>query len=1210
MVRSTTEVGKLNAVEPFERAQQHQFNITDGLSLSLLSDLRRYPMLRTRTIIFLGCLSICAGLIFLGIGQQPVALGQSSDDSQIYLPILAGRSATRMITLNQWTDISSMPGWAELTEILEQQNIRPVQETPGRIDLYFLQDEYIEYVVEISPIMADGAEATSLTDELEDEEWQTVVSLFHKREMELDKRSSSLLTLQGSQSDADYQINLECTEPKCEVNAAAKYDMAGKPAPPDHGNGNGGGKGGGRKTSTPTPTVTDTPEPTNTPNPTDTPLPTPTALPQVNKLQIGSGSMNPGNQIDVWVEVTSLQPEKSIGAVNLNIVYDPAVVTPVACQTDLVAQFDLSFCNTADTGIVKLNALNAVGVASTPIKLALITFQAIGSGGQASTLDLQVNTFTDPAGSALETVDVDGLITLNQASNSGLSVGTVSTNLSSYDGGQVPRFEKLELTFNLATVATNLQLPFDASPPQGIEPGIGVSVDALFSPDNWETVYTQPAFYFQDFQYEIKSNQEWFYPSNNFAWKVRFAPNQEGQWQYKIVAKDASGTTESSPQSFSVGASSEKGFIRVSTSDSRYFEYDDGTYFPGLGYNMNYDHVSWKNPVLDNQQNFQSMAQNGIQLVRIWLSQWAIFGSEWNPWMAQDPALHALYLPYTGLTYATAPSGSEASMRMQAQVNPCMYIGDWKGRAAVKRNTDYRVRIHYMTEGITGPRIAGSPFGFVAKTGGWLWDQDNYCKDPGVGTAVTPHQSQATENWQILEGTLNSGNSDFLPNFFLVLDNVTAGKVYIDYVWIEEVLGDGQFGANIVSKPWMSQHLYMEQRNSFAFDKLLELARQNDIYLRPVILEKNDWLFNTIDYDGNPIADDPLCHDQDATNDPARCPSNQWFYGNWREPTKVRWLQQAWWRYLQARWGYSPNIHSWELLNEGDPFNGLHYALADEFGKYMHQFEPNDHLVSTSTWHSFPKDEFLANPDYPNVDFADIHQYIGESDPLFGDTAQATSVLSKQIGAKQASGAGKPVIRGETAFVVSGSGPTSGQILADTEAVWLHNFVWGGINAGGLIESYWYENDHIYRMNSNGTYAFDHRSKFRTYANFIEDLPLNNGYYVDAQATTSHTNLQAWGQKDLNHGCAHLWIQNAQHTWKNIVDGTSITPLSGSVSIAGFQPETNYVVQRWDTYQADKSLQVMDSTTVTSQSNGTIVLSVSALVSDYAVKIVSPTGCR
>lgn len=809
-------------------------------------------------------------------------------------------------------------------------------------------------------------------------------------------------------------------------------------------------------------------------------------------------------------------------------------------------------------------------------------------------------------------VVIAGLISIKSAvaANSGPRIKLLTTNEASYNGGLIPRYSKLELAFEVDTVATNLQLPYDAAPPPGVEPGIGVTVNGLFTPDNWQTVYTQPAFYYQEFLDEVKGGKEWFYPTDTFTWKIRFTPNQVGAWQYKITVEDASGLTETAPQSFTVIPSSDSGFVRVSSSDPRYFEFEDGTYFPGLGYNMNYDHVGWVNPVLDNEENFRIMGQNGIQLARIWLSQWAIYGSEWNPWMSPDPALHGRYLPATGIEIDETLPSSDVSMKITSDYNPCMFIGVWKAAPAVKRHTDYRVRIRYRATGIAGPRIADQPFGFVAKTGGWLWGDGAYCHDPGVGTAVTPHQVQDTNGWATVEGQFNSSSSDFLPNFYLVLDNVSAGTLYVDSVRIEEALGNDQYGPNIVSKPWMAHHLYMEQRNSYAFDKVLELAEQYDVYLRPVIHEKNERIFNRIDDEGNPIPYDPLCFDEDASNDPAKCWGNQWFYGNWREMTKVRWLQQAWWRYLQARWGYSPHIHSWELLNEGDPWNGRHYTLADEFGKYMHQFKPNDHLVSTSTWHSFPKDPFWANADYPNVDFADFHQYIGEADPLYRDTAQATYAASMQYGAKQPGGAGKPLIRGETGFVVSSSEPASPALLSDTAGIWLHNFIWGGINPGGMIESYWYETTHIYQKNRDGTYQFDHRDHYGAYANFIRTIPLSNGYYQDAQAAASDSNLRAWGQKDLVNGCAHLWIQNQQHTWKSVVENTPIPALSGMVTLAGFKPETIYTVEWWDTYPSDRTQQIITTDSITSDEDGAVTLPIDDLANDIAVKLITPGRCE
>ena len=54
---------------------------------------------------------------------------------------------------------------------------------------------------------------------------------------------------------------------------------------------------------------------------------------------------------------------------------------------------------------------------------------------------------------------------------------------------------------------------------------------------------------------------------------------------------------------------------------------------------------------------------------------------------------------------------------------------------------------------------------------------------------------------------------------------------YNDRVWIEEDYGNGQFGPNILPKPWMAHHLYGEQRNSYAFDKVLALAEENGVYL-------------------------------------------------------------------------------------------------------------------------------------------------------------------------------------------------------------------------------------------------------------------------------------------------------------------------------------------------------------------------------------------
>ena len=276
------------------------------------------------------------------------------------------------------------------------------------------------------------------------------------------------------------------------------------------------------------------------------------------------------------------------------------------------------------------------------------------------------------------------------------------------------------------------------------------------------------------------------------------------------------------------------------------------------------------------------------------------------------------------------------------------------------------------------------------------------------------------------------------------------------------------------------------------------------------------------------------------------------------------------------------------MLNEGDPNNELHYLLADQFGEYMHQFTPNDHLVSTSFWHSFPKDAFWANPAYPEVDFADIHRYVDQNSPGYQDTSLSTLNLSAEVGAKQPGGAGKPVIRGEIGFTVNGTEPPSDELLADANGLWLHNFLWAGLNSGGLIESYWYANYHIYRQQPDGKILFDHRDQFGAISHFLKDIPLNNGFYQDAQATATSPKLRVVGQKDLVNGRAHLWIQNIDHTWKNVVEGVPVPGISGTIHISGFINGQNYLVQWWDPYAQEPAQQVVRQEIYAVQADQTI----------------------
>jgi uncharacterized repeat protein (TIGR01451 family) len=603
-----------------------------------------------------------------------------------------------------------------------------------------------------------------------------------------------------------------------------------------------------------------------------------------------------------------------------------------------------------------------------------------------------------------------------------------------------------------------------------------------------------------------------------------------------------------------------------------------------------------------------------------------------------------------------------------------------------------------------------------------------------------------------------------LGNLYLVLENTTAGEAFIDYVSLREMEGGGPVGPEILRKNRFAYHLYFDQQPSWQWDYVFEKAAQSGIYIRPVVLEKNDWIVNHIDEHGNLVGD---YYELD----------NNRFYA--QPNTAARRFHEYFWRYLIARWGYSTAVHSWELMNEGDPFNGNHYAQANDFGHYMHANDPHGHMITTSNWHSFPIAEFWGNPAYPEVDYADLHAYAccgtkydawpqkidspltfeeranyvyggtehsvripgaqqflsagetgrwltiqGEGEwqiryqmkaenftgacpygdpatlagprltwsldggPYWGgrsnvvpptengqdfvcsapagtydwhtfdsqhtadgveapisarliitdslvhslkisfqnsfgsggdawvdnvelispdgervhlngqfnltridhDAALLTASYSLRFGGKSPSGPGKPVTRGEVAIGNEEEylGDHAHDQAADTQGVWLHNFLWGQINPGGLYELYW---------DPANIRQHDLYYHFKSFRDFMDGIPLTNGHYRDAEAITSHPDLRAWGQVDAHHGQAHLWIQNRHHTWRNVVDGATIAPLSGTIAIPAFDAGT-YEIEWWDTNGGG----VLHTETVVADGSLTLTLPW-ALTDDVAVKV-------
>ena len=184
--------------------------------------------------------------------------------------------------------------------------------------------------------------------------------------------------------------------------------------------------------------------------------------------------------------------------------------------------------------------------------------------------------------------------------------------------GVIEKYARFEIGFDvISTTATNPFFPYDAGPPPGVSPGAGISVDALLlapGQSNWANSKVLPCFYYQPVQQLGIGSDVALLPAGKAEWRCRFTPDVVGTWQYKLRATDAGGTAESAIHQFSCINSSRKGFVSVSPTDTRFFEFSDGT--PFVTPLINVEEGSPFNSLAGIRQNIQKMGQNGIRFVR------------------------------------------------------------------------------------------------------------------------------------------------------------------------------------------------------------------------------------------------------------------------------------------------------------------------------------------------------------------------------------------------------------------------------------------------------------------------------------------------------------------------------------------------------------------------------------------------------------------
>jgi hypothetical protein len=495
----------------------------------------------------------------------------------------------------------------------------------------------------------------------------------------------------------------------------------------------------------------------------------------------------------------------------------------------------------------------------------------------------------------------------------------------------VGQYEPFQATMSIQTTATNYSWPYDPNPPASIPAGTGITVNALFSNDNWATTTTVPCFYYQGYNRSLINGFEAIAPSGNPSWMVRFSPLSTGTWQFVIQATDASGTTTSPAAGaceFNCVTSTSEGFLGVSPTDSRYFQLSDGTPIVSPGINAQF------RSTFDADTKMQQYGSNGIKIVRWWLN----YRGYQNPFSGGDSPVGGG--PQWNFTlHMAAQGGHKAGDRYCAYVNSGQ---DTNQTVYLTAGTNYRFAGFIKTQGVIGRDLGRGGTGVTPYIGST------------IGSPVT-----GTNGWTSFSVSFNPSTSGCYK--VGVRHTGTAGTGLFDDLF----LSDGSSQANYLSKSNFDWENYMDPLEAWKADHIFQTAKDNGVYLKTVITEKQDDCLGCINPDGT-------CNSSDGTTD-SELDEN--VYSSEGYPT--RWLQQAWWRYIIARWGAYTSVHSWEYCNEADPFDSMDYDAANALAGYMHTNDPYGHLSTISFWHSVPT-QFWYNS---QCDYIDAHEYIGPIEP-------------------------------------------------------------------------------------------------------------------------------------------------------------------------------------------------------------------------------------
>jgi uncharacterized repeat protein (TIGR01451 family) len=774
---------------------------------------------------------------------------------------------------------------------------------------------------------------------------------------------------------------------------------------------------------------------------------------------------------------------------------------------------------------------------------------------------------------------------------SGPAIGPITVQTP----GPIEKYSKFEVSFNITnTTATNMYFPYDENTPPGVESGTGITVDALLLPPSetgWNHAKTLPCFYYQPMKEVGTGEYVELLPVGQAEWRCRFTSEETGTWQYKIRATDAGGTAESREHGFNCSdclGDNCKGFVKISQTDPRFFEFSNDE--PFVTPLLSMEQGSPFNTLAEIRTSIPELGNHGIHFVR-----WFPTGEGANWFIAPYGDTIRVNWVFGDARIAFDDVDTQAGKRTSFRpyyysmqpipVEPGQYRFSFRGK--VEGEQVMRVQVGDAFEDIC------SSTGTYHKANGGVCD---YNQDGWYDYSLEVTNSGNQTLYVGVRGLYVSADAPAPYN------TVKDGKIRIHSMQFQRFEDDrGDWSANLLTRGDPDAHTYVDQRSAARLDEIFALSERHSVYHKLTMFHKNGAILNRMQPDGTlgPYDD-----------------SNYSFYSE--EGLPSRWYQRAYARYFIARWSYSTALHSLEIANETDPWNEYSYDAGLSLAQYVHSNSPRYILMSDSFWHSFPS-TFWSDPD---MDYADKHWYArpgsGNWDvasTTYDDSAEYVRECWRRFQEYRGwLSSPKPILRGEGGVWPAGGGwEQNPDVRLDPEGTWYHKKLWAHVGVlGTTCDGEWYPRVFVpYQEGQFPNGGYDLLEMFSAYERFIQGEPLSNALYEEIGTdlgndqriflSESTGNLRAWGSRDSVNGRALLWIDNANHTWKNVVDGVVIPTASATLAIQGL-PRGIYIAEWWDTRSGKVTRVEIAAYTV--GSTGVLSFSIVDLAEDLAVKFI------